>query len=464
MRDYTRQLAKYLVNLRYEDIPPEVLERAKLLIMHVCGVTIAGNGTTMGRHAVELAQEQMGSGADMATILGVGTKVSAMGAAFANGTMADVLDWEDCSWTGHPSAGAIPAAMAVAESKRACGKDLLTAIVGGYDVYQRIGMAVQPDGPLPKGDGWGLTSWQIFAAAMPAAKLWGFDEYHMDQAIGMAATLTPVAITVTHNTRSDAYHYHHGFVARDGIASCYAVEKGFATLTGALENCTGYVKAVNGSPIFDYWYTKDLGEKYLIMETLFKHWPANMWIQVPLDQLDSLVKTHGFGKDDIASMTVLPNIKGRMTFHPEGFESLVDAQFSIPYCLAMYFYEEASAHWADEKYLKDKELLEFASRITSYGEDCNVLFPVFQAGDFIEYTLEVNLKDGRKLKDVRKFSKGHPRNPFTFEEETELFRLATKPYLSEAKQNRAIELFRTLETLDDISELVDCLRSDTGIL
>lgn len=457
MRDYTKQLADYLVTLRYEDIPPEAVERAKMLTMHVAGVAMAALPTKMGQDAVTIAKTHMGSGAEMATIFGTNEKVTTMGAAFANGTMADLLDWEDCSWTGHPSAGAIPAALAVAEARHKTGKEYLTALVGGYDVYQRIAMAVQPDGPLPKGDGWGLTSWQIFAAAMPVAKMYGFDSYKMDQAIGMAATLTPVAITVTHNTRSDAYHYHHGFTARDGIAGCIAVEKGISTLTGALENCTGYVKAVNGDPKFEDWYTRDLGKRSLIMETLFKHWPSNMWIQVPLDQLDDLVRTHKLTKDDIEHITVLPNIKGRMTFHSEGFDSLVDAQFSIPYCLAMYFYETPGPQWASERYLKDPELLELASRITSYGEDCNVLFPVFQAGGFIEYTMTIQTKDGRELTDVRKFSKGHPKNPFTFEESAQLFRATTAGVLRPEQQEQAIALFHDLENVEDVAQVVQAL-------
>ena len=57
-----------------------------------------------------------------ATIVGDGSKVPCAAAAFANGTLADILDWEDCSWTGHPSAGAIPAALAMGELVKASGK------------------------------------------------------------------------------------------------------------------------------------------------------------------------------------------------------------------------------------------------------------------------------------------------------------------------------------------------------
>ena len=77
------------------------------------------------------------------------------------------LDWEDCSWTGHPAAGVIPCAWLAAEEKHKSGKELITAIVAGYEVYQRIAMAVQPSDERWKTKGWGLTSWQIFACILP---------------------------------------------------------------------------------------------------------------------------------------------------------------------------------------------------------------------------------------------------------------------------------------------------------
>ena len=459
---YTQILADYLSALKFEDIPEEVTERAKMLTMHVIGAAIAAKDTKMGMDAMDIASGSMDGGALRATVWGSGKQIAYMGAAFANGTMADVLDWEDCSWTGHPSAGAVPAAVAAAEAMHISGKEYLTALIGGYDVYQRIAMAVQPKySDQEKGYGWGLTSWQIFAAAMPVAKMFGFSGERMNQAIGMTATLTPVPICGTHDTRSDAYHYHHGFTARDGIAGCEVVEKGIATLQNLLECGTGYCGAVRGDEAREEWYTKDLGEKYLIMETLFKHWPANMWIQVPLDQLDDLVTHNNIKAEDIESITITPNIYTRMTFHPEGFDSLVDAQFSIPYCLAMYFYEKPSAKWAAADYLKNAELLKLASKVHT-TEDCERLmfpFPYFQKGSFPLYTMQIDLKDGRRFFDERRFPKGHPREPFTFEEEAELFKVMTAAAFSPEKQNRFIEFFRDLENTGDMSVLGEIFKS-----
>ena len=107
----TKTLAAYGAALRYEDIPSDVLNRAKNLTLQTLGVSLGALGSDVGRRAVELGRI-MGGGSSEATIWGEGSKVSAAAAGLANGTLADALDWEDCSWTGHPSACAVSSASA----------------------------------------------------------------------------------------------------------------------------------------------------------------------------------------------------------------------------------------------------------------------------------------------------------------------------------------------------------------
>ena len=102
----TKELAAYGAALRYEDIPAEVLNRAKNLTLQTIGVSLAALSSDVGKRAVALGKV-MGGGSTEATIWGEGSKVSAAAAGLANGTLADALDWEDCSWTGHPSACAV---------------------------------------------------------------------------------------------------------------------------------------------------------------------------------------------------------------------------------------------------------------------------------------------------------------------------------------------------------------------
>ena len=103
MKKYTQIIADYLSELKYEDIPAEVIERAKLVTLHTIGAAIAAVKTEAGSNIIDVAKT-LGNGGKEATIIGDGTKVGLGNAVLASGTLADLLDWEDCSWTGHPSA------------------------------------------------------------------------------------------------------------------------------------------------------------------------------------------------------------------------------------------------------------------------------------------------------------------------------------------------------------------------
>ena len=127
----TQILSEFLSSVKYEDIPQSALDQAKKMTLHTVGAAIASRGLDASRKPIELALEV--GGREEATIWGSGSaKVSAQEAAFANGTLSDLLDWEDCSWTGHPSASIVPVAFAVAEAEHKSGKDYITAIVAAY--------------------------------------------------------------------------------------------------------------------------------------------------------------------------------------------------------------------------------------------------------------------------------------------------------------------------------------------
>lgn len=462
---YTRTLASYIVKLKYEDLPQEVIEQVKQLTLHVLGVSLAACETKQGKDAVALAKD-MGGEKTEATIVGDGSKVPCAAAAFANGTLADVLDWEDCSWTGHPSAGAIPAALAMGERIKASGKDYITSVVAGYEVYQRIAMAVQPSIEFRLKAGWGLTSWQIFAAAIPAAKLLKLDEDKMAQAIGIAGALAPIVNGKVNISRSDMYHYEHGLRARDGITSALIAHSGINSLYDMLDGENGFWVTVTDKCDWE-WMTKGLGKDYLIMKTLFKHWPVNMWIQQYMDILDSMIREDNVMADDVAEIIVSPSMYGderttRMTYRPEGYRGMTDAEFSIPYCMAvMLLYHEPGPHWFSDDKLKDPRILELAGKVRGVGPEIitSKRFKTFQQGDYIAAKVEIKTKGGRHLSKSLHFPKGHPKNHFTPEEYIGLFRNSASFTLQPVKIEKALEKVLNLEELADVSEVMDLVHN-----
>ena len=469
---YTQQLSEYAANLKYEDIPAEVVERAKMIMLQTIGATLASVGTPIADKACKMSREANAGDGGATTVWGTGQKMSAVNAALALGTMSDALDWEDCSWTGHPSAGIIPCAWLAAEERHLSGKDMITAIVAGYELYHRIAMAVQPSDRIMKERGWGLTSWQIFGCIIPVCKLYGLTPRQINQAIGMGCESSTLATAYHATTMSDFYHYEHGYRARSGFLIAKAAEKGIHNNLDALDEprcytgviCGDYHKngsntttTITASDAQLDWLTKELGEHYYIMDTLLKHWPANMWVQTPAEIIADMVKEHGFGPEDVESMVIDPPIVGRMWAPDEGFTSVTHAQFSAPYVISCMLHNPTpGAYWYSAEMMKDPKIIALAKKITggeSKPQSPMDGFRMFREGTYPLKTITVKLKDGREIVGKMDCHPGHPANMMTREQFVDRFRTQASPVLQGEKLEKAIEVLTNIENVEDIASL-----------
>ena len=100
-------LSQFAVNLKYEDIPAEVIEMAKKMAIQTIGAALASKEMDFTQSVLDFSKKYSSGPAD-ATLMLDGRKTSLLGAVFANSIISDNIDWEDCSWTGHPSAGLVP--------------------------------------------------------------------------------------------------------------------------------------------------------------------------------------------------------------------------------------------------------------------------------------------------------------------------------------------------------------------
>ena len=456
---YTKTLADFVANLKYEDIPEDVRERAKYIAMQTIGVALATRGTPIQERAVALGKT-IGNGTPQATLWTDGSKVSMTAAAFTAGTLSDALDWEDCSWTGHPAAGIVPVAFIVCEALKKSGKDFITAIVAGYEASQRIAMVVQPPAEWNTINGWGLTSWQIFAALVPAAKLMGLTSEQINQAFGFGCLTCPVPSNLHHITMSDAYHFEHGFRANDGILCAQTALAGVDNYTDCFDDPYSWDYHMTSDPKPE-WYTKELGSKWLTKETLLKHWPANMWIQTPLELADTMRRKYDIHAEDIEEIIVDPPTVARMFYDPKGYTSLVQAQFSIPFMLATYFHApHPGKEWFERRLLNDPAILELAGRVhagPSAPHYMHLNFKEFQNGQFPTKTLTIRTKAGQVYTESMSCHPGHPHNMMTGEEFCDRFRIQASATLQVEKLERAVEALNNIEACEDISTLSEFL-------
>src|ERR671932_543394 len=128
-----RRLARFASGLRFEDLPPEVVDKAKACILHCIGVGLAGHGSAAVRAARAAVLVAEPGGSQGASILVGGERATPYGAAFVNSALMHARLQEDAYHTGsHPGVMIIPAALAVAETRGKSGRDLITAVGGGY--------------------------------------------------------------------------------------------------------------------------------------------------------------------------------------------------------------------------------------------------------------------------------------------------------------------------------------------
>ncbi|QQO10768.1 MmgE/PrpD family protein [Breznakiella homolactica] len=453
-KSYSKELAELLTNLRYEQIPQEAIDQVKRITLHVIGASIGAVPIDQTKKTVEITQRK--GGTEEATIwCSNGKKVPMEEAAFANGTIADIMDWEDCSWTGHPSAGAIPAALAVAEAKNLSGKDFILAVVAAYEGYQRIAMAAQPSRDyVMSGQGWGLVSWQIFSASIAAAKLMGLNSAQMEQVFG-ASLYNAIVACNKHGeglAKSDIYHYAHGFCARNGVVSAILTKEGFDNCYRALDDADGFWHMVSDQCDWE-WHTKEFGTRWLINETYLKHWPANMWVQTPLEALDRIMKRTPFKKENVKAIRVSPTLPFICGDYSKTTRGTLDAQFSIAYCLTAYIMDpKMSAAWFSEEMRNNRELIDFTTKFSYFGESRIPYdnFAIFKRGDFPEVTVEIELNDGSVLTETMSYPKGHPKNNFTLAEEYDHFRMCCGPYMSSGQIEKMIAFIDTLETAESM--------------
>ena len=188
MPSLSRTLSEWIVNLRFEDLPPDVIDRAKGLTLHAISSILIGSQTPAGKEAIALFVEEEQGVRNGATILVSGQKVTKGGAAFANSEMCySGGKWDTFRMLTHPGTSIIPAALTGSELTSASGKDYITAIVAAYEVMERMAAEFIPT-VMTRGFH-ASPVFGIFGAGIATAKLMGFNVEQMNSTIALCASL-----------------------------------------------------------------------------------------------------------------------------------------------------------------------------------------------------------------------------------------------------------------------------------
>ena len=193
---FTKRLARHSVKTEYDDLPSEVVQQTKRIILDMLGCALGGSLTDTGRIAIAVTKEL--GGIPESTVLGSGHRTACTHAAYANARMGNILDAEETYYTNtHFGSPAIFAALALCEHKSASGKDFITATVVGFDLAARTAMTIgnpfmSEDKTTPDPERYTISDDLIFSAVGSAGKVLGLDEKQMCHAIGIAGANAPL--------------------------------------------------------------------------------------------------------------------------------------------------------------------------------------------------------------------------------------------------------------------------------
>ena len=273
----TQNLARFVVDTRWEDIPERARHEAKRALLNFFAVAIAGCRT----EPVELALKSLSefSGGKQAAIVGRRERIDALSAAFLNAAGANVFDYCDTHLPTvvHPTAPLAPALLALAELRRVTGPELLLAFVLGFEIECRVGAAVSP-GHYPKG--WHITSTcGVFGAAAGAAKLLGLDADKTRWALGTASTQSA---GLCECLGWPAKSVSVGNAARNGLFSALLAEKGFSGPAEPIAGAQGWLAAMGEPPNWAA-LTDGLGKTWEVLDNSLKPYPAGFVIHPLLD-------------------------------------------------------------------------------------------------------------------------------------------------------------------------------------
>src|ERR671925_2413908 len=279
MASLSRQLAQWVVDLRYEDLPPEVVDRAKGLTLHNLASVLLGSQSPSGQQAVQLITAEEAGVHRGATIMVHGTTVTKGGAAFANAEMAMAGGKLDSfRMLTHPGTSILPGAFVAAETAGVSGRDFITGLVAGYEVAERMAADFIP-AVMARGFHAGPV-FGIFGAAVAAAKILRLTEDQVNSTIALCASLAGGNLE---GARSGGRALREGAAVRNAMLAVALAQRGHVGGETVLEGDAGFYHAYAGSNTGRLTYsfvgdthtsldkiTADLGREWLFLETLYR--------------------------------------------------------------------------------------------------------------------------------------------------------------------------------------------------
>lgn len=454
----TREIAQLCYDLQFEDVSEELQDRVKYLLLDYLGVAIGGTQTASSapvHRFCSMRQDIFGGVPVIATEL----RVDAPYAALAMGVAAHSLELDDVvnAASLHPAVSVMSAALAAGYLAKCSGQELIAAIVAGYEVTVKLGIALDPAAHYARGFHPTGTCGTL-GAAVAAAKIFKLDTDGITHAMGIAGSQAAGSMEFL---ADGAYtkRFHAGWSAHSGLIAALLAEEGFTGPQSIIEGKFGFLHAYSASSdpkkVLGCW-----GRPYEVMNTSIKPHACCRYNQGAIDCILQIVNDNSLAPNDIehVRVSILKAGFALVADPPEkkmNPASIVDAQFSMPFGAAVAIVNKSA--FLDQYSMENVSspvIRELMVRVSCI-EDSEIEkeFPQKWPAK-----VEITSKRGEKYSAQLEYPKGDPQNPLTWNEIITKFQsLATTVFSSEAC-SMIVAQVRGLENITDMVELQDKLK------
>ncbi|MDP6390125.1 MAG: MmgE/PrpD family protein [Alphaproteobacteria bacterium] len=440
--DITRILAENSMGVAFDALPKDVVERAKHCLIDWLGVTLAGSIEPLAQILIEQAMAE--GGGEHATIVGDGRKTSLGQAALINGSASHALDFDDVqsNMHGHPSVPVFPAVLAIAEKDGLAGKDVLAAVVAGFEAECRIG-AYMGDSHYERG--WHSTATVgTFGAAAGAARAMGLDAETCAIAFGIAATQ---AAGLKSMFGTMCKPLHAGKAAQNGLFAAQLAGRGFTSREDALERHQGLAFTQSDDAAVEE-ALEGIGERYEIADTLFKYHAACYGTHASIEAALKIRAAHDIDPDAIERVDVAVDARNMNVCGIPEPKTGLEGKFSLRYTTALALGGEktaAIASYVDDK-VNDPAMVALYEKIT--------VVPKEDMGKKIS-EVTVHLADGVVLRELAEVWRPEEDSDRQWRRLSEKFDSLASPLIGEAGSREVIDIVGGFEDAADPSRLME---------
>lgn len=438
------RLSAYIAQALRKPLPAPVLEKTKHHLLDTIAAMVSGSRLLPGKKAISFVRTL--GGVREAGVIGSRIVTSAVNAALANGMAAhaDETDDSHAASLTHPGCGVVPAALAMAERERRSGAALLRAVALGYDVGCRLTQSL--DAYRFREDGHSTHSFgPTFGAAAAAGALAGLKQHQVRHLLSYAAQqASGISCWMRDPEHIEKAFDFGGMPARNGVTAAAMVAHGFTGVEDVFAGERSFFVAYGraGDPEV---LARALGASYEIMNASIKRWSVGSPIQAPLDSLADLMEKHGFKAEDVERVVVRVAHQGANTVDNRDMPDIC-MQHMCAVMLLDGTVSFKSSH--DEKRMRSREVLALPRRIELYGDD-----ELSRAMPSRQGIVELELRDGRKLRHHTRAVRGTPDSPMTRAEVDAKSYDLMVPVIGASRARKLCDAVWQLERLTDVRKL-----------